>query len=434
MTQILILSHGFNMDGRAASQTITDKIPFLKAAGCQMAVFSAVTGSKDKEIPHQQLLPWGPSGLRFDLRHLLRLRIGKGFLYRVAMLFSSLLLLPLIVLERLLFGLQSQWSWALPATLRGWLFLRRHPDCIVYSTGGAYSAHLAASWLKRWLGVRWIAEIHDPMVRPGDVPKTRDERFQARLEQLICNSADHVWWFTEGALSSARRRNPSLGERGFVVLPGANPPTVETRYLRGEQLVFAHFGSLSESRTLAPFFTALGNFLKRNPESREKIRVEVYGSSLDAESARAADGLPKSMVICHGRLESCPQTGLSGRERVVKRMHEVDCLLLMHGMIPECPEYIPSKLYEYFWARRPVLALTWHNAQLDRLVEERGGFVAPTDQLSAIEDAIGAIYASWQSGSLNLPPDVQPPLGVEQAVTRILGKCLEAGESATTLS
>ena len=29
----LILAHCFNMDGRAASQTITDKLPFIQAGG-----------------------------------------------------------------------------------------------------------------------------------------------------------------------------------------------------------------------------------------------------------------------------------------------------------------------------------------------------------------------------------------------------------------
>ena len=37
----LILSHGFNMDGRASSQTITDKMPYLLEAGIKPIVFSA---------------------------------------------------------------------------------------------------------------------------------------------------------------------------------------------------------------------------------------------------------------------------------------------------------------------------------------------------------------------------------------------------------
>jgi hypothetical protein len=125
-----------------------------------------------------------------------------------------------------------------------------------------------------------------------------------------------------------------------------------------------------------------------------------------------------------GRLEACAETGLSGRERVVKRMHEVDCLLLMHGMIPECPEYIPSKLYEYFWSRRPVLALTWRNEQLDALVREHGGMVASTDDQEAVVSAIASAYAAWQAGTLDAESQRALPLGVGQAVEKILCECL----------
>jgi hypothetical protein len=58
----LILSHAFNMDGRAASQTITDKIPFLIEQHIQPIVLSSVTGHKDQKITHIQVLPWGAAG------------------------------------------------------------------------------------------------------------------------------------------------------------------------------------------------------------------------------------------------------------------------------------------------------------------------------------------------------------------------------------
>ena len=58
-TPWLILSHGFNMDGRAASQTITDKIPFLIEENVQPIVVSAVTVHQDQMITHIQVLPWG---------------------------------------------------------------------------------------------------------------------------------------------------------------------------------------------------------------------------------------------------------------------------------------------------------------------------------------------------------------------------------------
>ena len=48
----LILSHAFNMDGRAASQTITDKIPYFLEAGVKPTVISSITGIKDTRFPH----------------------------------------------------------------------------------------------------------------------------------------------------------------------------------------------------------------------------------------------------------------------------------------------------------------------------------------------------------------------------------------------
>ena len=44
------------MDGRAASLTITDKIPYFLDAGVQPIVFSAITGLKDQRFPHEQFL------------------------------------------------------------------------------------------------------------------------------------------------------------------------------------------------------------------------------------------------------------------------------------------------------------------------------------------------------------------------------------------
>jgi hypothetical protein len=415
----LILSHGFNMDGRAASLTVTDKLPYLMALGIEPVVLSAVTGTRDTRFVHEQLLPWGPSALRFDLRHAIARRLGHGLAYRLLILAISVVLaLPMLV-ERLGLGLRSQWSWALPAYVRARRWLARGDIELVYSSGGAYSAHLAGAWLKRRIGCRWIAEVHDPLVIPGRPPRNRDERFQASLEKDIAEHADLAWWFTDGALAAARARTPALGARGLMVLPGSDPPMHRVTYRREARCVLAHFGSLSATRSLAPALHGLAALLRRRPELRPLVRVEVYGGDIDAE-ARAAVTSHRldDVVAVLGRLEHDPLTGRSGRERVVERMQQVDVLLMMHGQVSECAEYIPSKLYDYFWARRPVLALTWRNAQLDALVHAHGGVAAPTDQPYAIEAALEQMLTRWQANDL---PNVDvPPLSVESAVQTIV--------------
>jgi glycosyltransferase involved in cell wall biosynthesis len=415
----LILSYAFNVDGRAESLTITDKIPHLVAAGIEPVVLSSVMGLPMPGIAHHQLLPWGPSAMRFDLRHVLLRRWGRDARYRVVMALATLLLAPFIAVERLVSGVRSQWSWALPAVWHGRRLVRDGGVELVYSTGGVFSAHLAGWWLKRLTGCRWIAEVHDPLVWPGSAPRNRHERFLAKLEGWICRDADLAWWFTDGALEAARRRHRELDGRGIVVLPGAEPPLVRVEYRRGPQCVFGHFGSLSPTRSLAPALRALATLLERHPDWRKLVRLEVYGSQLDPDAAHALQALGlHDVVVPMGRLEFDPATGLSGRARVVQRMQQVDVLLMVHGELEDCLEYIPSKLYDYFWARRPVLGLTHRNAQLDALVTTHGGWVAPSTDPAAIVAAFEAAFERWQRDAL--PDATVPPVTVASAVQRIL--------------
>ncbi len=427
-TPWLILSHGFNMDGRAASQTITDKIPFLIEQHVQPIVVSAVTGHQDQMITHIQVLPWGAAGLRFDLRHLIRRHFGQKVIYKILMALISIGLLPLIAIEKLLLGLQSQWSWSVPAILRSIWLIKKYKIKLVYSTGGAYSAHLAAYWLKKLMGIDWICEVHDPMVKPGHPPKTRDEKFQSRLENKICNNADLIWWFTDGALKSAKERNPNLKNKGIVIIPGANPPEVKSEYIKRDKLIFAHFGSLSETRNLSQFFDALEEFKNQLPEAQGQFEVHIYGASLDKASKKILQNSSiRNDVIEYGRLEHSKALNLSGREQVAMRMQEADCLLLAHGHIPECAEYIPSKLYEYFWAQRPIFGMTYRNAQINQLIKERQGYVAESTDIDAITIAITQIFQDWRDGYLKKQSNQLAPIGVQQATDQILKECNARG-------
>ena len=126
------------------------------------------------------------------------------------------------------------------------------------------------------------------------------------------------------------------------------------------------------------------------------------------------------MVCVEGRLERDPLTGRSGRERVQERMQRSDVLLLVHGASPDCAEYIPSKLYDYFWAARPVLALTHLNSQLDRLVAEHGGWAVESTEPSAIEAALEGAYERWLAD--DLPSPGAPPVTVDATVQAILDR------------
>jgi hypothetical protein len=429
----LILSHAFNMDGRAASQTITDKVPYFLNAGIQLIVISAITGIKDQRFPHRQFLAWGPAAFRFDFRHWIANKYGRGWFYKLTTRTVSILLAPLIAIEKLCLGYSSQWSWAMPAFMHGLPLVKSGKVDLVFSTGGAWSAHLAGLWLKKATGAAWIAEIHDPLVirkDPNDQgfeqPKNRDARFRHYLEKQITQYADQVWWFTDGALHYAKVRNPNLNTlnnaHGFMVLPGAEPPgglSSAKPHAYSDKLNLCHFGSLSNDRSLSIILNALVSLFKKYPEARDLIRVHAYGTPLDSLTVSSIQSLGfGDVLVVHGRLEKDIVTAKSGRERVVEKMQAADVLILLHGNDEWCAEYIPSKFYEYLWAGRPIWGITHRNPQLDQMLLDRGAYLSHDGDNAGIDIALKKIWLEWQYKQLPTPEG--NPIGVDQAVATIL--------------
>lgn len=429
MTKCLILSHAFNMDGRAASQTITDKIPYLIDAQFSLYVLSAITGSRDDRFFHQQLISWGPSAFRFDFRHWIALRFGRGSFYKIITSIVSILLLPFVFLEKILIGLSNQWSWALPAFFYGVFLIKRHKIDVIYSTGGAWSAHCAGYLLKLVTGCTWLAEIHDPLVVRIEscgifIDKSnRDRRLQIWLEKKISVYADMVWWFTRGALDCAIKRHPDFLKNGFYILPGSAPPSSNFQYMVRDKFHIGYFGSLSDSRSLSQLLAALPDFFIKNPKAINSLKIDVFGSSLDGASKKYIKkyNLSDNLVV-HGRIES-DATGLSGRERVLQYMQGSDVLLLLHGNYEGCSEYIPSKLYEYWWSRRPILGITHKNPELNGLLASINGtseYTADVNDVESISLALSAAWMNWLAGT-----DFQcksSPINVDIGVKNIIAR------------
>lgn len=424
------------MDGRAASQTITDKLPHLRAAGIEVVVISGVTGQRDEQFEHHPLWSLGPAGIRFELRHVLRKRL-RGAAYRTVMTLASIVLLPALVIEKLLRPVENSWSWWMGAYLKGRSLMRTRKFDLIYSTGGAFSAHVAGRALHRATGVPWLAEVHDPFWMPGTQARTPQQKMQAKVEGMICREADLAIWFTDQALASARQRHPELGERGRVMLPGADDPFGPSLppYVAGPTFVLGHFGSLSPTRNLVAAIAALEHLFAGHPSWRGRVELHVYGGPLDAVSAARVEASSARDAVRHfGRIEADPASGLSGRVQILRRMRACDALLLLHGEEPICAEYIPSKMYEYLWMQRPTLALVHQNPQMQailegqghRVVRSDGGDPAATGERLARE--LEPLVEQWEGARLadsGLASPFTTAAAVESLVTWVSGSALK---------
>ena len=420
----LVIAHCFNMDGQAASHHITDKIPCLVGHGIEPVVLSAATGRKDQDVEHHQVTSPAPSGLRFELRHIIKMKYGNTGLGKFLKALSSIALFPFYLIEKCLVRFDSQWSWFISAERKGADLLERRSFDLIYVSGGASSAFLAAHRLSKKYGVPWIAEIYDPMVHESWLRGKMSYWWNAKIESLICRYAKAAFWYTREAINQAKQRHPRVGSRAQLMRPGMAPPDFgDIRYTKGKKLRISYFGGLTSERNLSLLGTAVKHLVAKDTEIANLIEINVYGGSPDPLSFASLGELPEGMVYYHGRLEYDPVSEKSGRQRVLEAMRRSDVLVLMHGKGEICKLYLPSKIYEYLWALRPVLLFTPVPKHWDDIMDSRTHYIIDQRDPIDIDETLKRLIADWQREKLSDRP-ISQAYSVEQAVTKIIEKAM----------
>ena len=408
----LILSYFSRIDGMACAQHIDDRIPFFREHGITPVMLTSVCGDPWPDgVPQARVPSVAPSGLRFELRHLRR----RG---RLPKWLATLLLLPVLpfyVLEKAVFNLDSQWSWFPLAILRGVRLCREQTPRVIYATGGAPSAHLAAAWISRLSGIPWISEFQDPLVHEDWQRSRCALKVYAWLERLVCARANAVVFLTDAARNNARSRT-ALGERGATVYPGSDPGNMPSvPYQRGEFCRFAHFGSFWGSRNLKVFLEGLGAVLKAQPELASSVRLDLYGTC-DGLSRGLIERFPYPGVIC--------DFGRVPRQESLAAMKRCDVLLLIQNTEIFSAETIPSKVYEYLHAGRPVLGLVHRNPELAGILDAQGDLAVAADDAGQVQEGILGLVTRWQRGELSLAAEPSA-FTVRQAVDKIVDLAAE---------
>lgn len=383
----LILSYRANIDGSACSQHIDDRLPFFREQGIEPVLLTGPVGEPSTTWIHFRTHSLAPSGIRFELRHFLRKHLHKRWQFKLVETLLLLPVFPFYLIEKIIINMESEWSWAFLASIRGFFLSRQlHPE-VIYSTGGSVSAHFAGMLIKQWTGIRWLAETQDPLVHDHDWQRSRMVLHVYKfLEKRICKRADGFVFLVRTAMEHTAQRVQGHCQ-GSVIYPGSVPSFFQPGlYKKGERLRFAHFGSLAGTRNLVVFFQALQQVMADNEMVRKQIQVDVYGS-FDEYSKREMKRLQmEDLVVRHGSVN---------RKQALAAMQQADCLLLIQNVIFFSCETIPSKVYEYLLSGRPIIGLLYHNEELEFILVENDHHVAPADDVQAVAAAIRQVVDAF---------------------------------------
>jgi len=251
---------------------------------------------------------------------------------------------------------------------------------VIWATSPLGMTHYVASRIARRRGIPWVADFRD---LPDQTYKTWRTRRAVRDESRICASAAALIAVSRphaDCLASRHRRPVHLIPNGF------DPDDYSVSPVKTfEKFRIGYFGILYEFRSPAPLFAALDLLAARGAIGLNDIRVEFYGAD-KARVARCLEGRRCARVVeAKDRVTHDEMTRLESRMAV-----------LLNIQSAEAGGAIPSKIFDYMAARRPVLNIPGDGGPIDSLIAETlAGRTAGT--VDEVAQVVGAWYREWKS-------------------------------------
>jgi glycosyltransferase involved in cell wall biosynthesis len=302
-------------------------------------------------------------------------------------------------------------SWVPFAVATGKQWADQIQPSAIFSTSPYHSTHLAALRLKRALNIPWIAEFRDPWA--GDLftnyPTEFHRKANAALERKVVEAADAVVVVSDGMRKDFRSRYPRL-PRVEVIYNGfdaADFQGVDATLPPGPYTI-RHLGTFYPDRKPDAFLRGLALFLKRTPQARPSLKVELYGrhhSDVEARLRALCDELGLREVVAFHPYVS--------HHEAIKLLRTSHALLLVPG---PGETTVTGKLFEYLAAARPILATAPYPSGIDEIFNRLGGSPLRVDDTpEAVVPALEKLFLTLEAGE---PSSLVPPPARTEEFTR----------------
>ena len=314
-------------------------------------------------------------------------------------------------------------GWILPAVVAGRALVRKSDIACLFSSGPAWSSHLAALGLARLTGLPWVAHFRDPWSQGSRYYRDSQwaERANARLERAVVERAATVICVTDRHTDLLRRHYASCEPGKFVTVPNGfdgaeweeaeKDAGVASAGVSAEQFVITYAGALYVGRSPLLVFEALRRLGQTGELALDRVRLDIVVNDGTRELPDGRDimGVAREM----GLAASVQVLGPLPRRDTLRRLLDSNLLLLLgHNFTMQ----VPGKLYEYLRTGRPILALAPAGAQTDLLRATGGAWIVEPDDGVGVVEAVRDAYRRWQTGQSGPQADARLVSGFDRRV------------------
>lgn len=301
--------------------------------------------------------------------------------------------------------------WVPFAVREGLRICRKRGIDAIYSSSPPHSTHLAGQILSGLTKKPWVADFRDPWTlnayRDKGIIDQGLLKMERLLEKRVLIKASVILANTRANLNNMLAAFPFLEERKCHLLPNGweeFPPEYYEKAKRNGPLTIVHAGTFYPRFKPYALFHALAAWRTGQtppdvpPLGAEDIEVILLGAR-DDETKRIVHELRLEDMV-----EIRPWVPL---EEARKFMCHADLLWASLGTGKESATYIPSKLYEYIAAKRPILGF-FPPGEAESIIREMnlGVSLLEDDPMPVIRFLCHAIQEHRNAG-LNYSPDFE---------------------------
>lgn len=265
----------------------------------------------------------------------------------------------------------EQLPWVPHAVAAASELIRRSNVAAVISTSPPVATHLAALRLKQQHGLKWVADLRDPILGNPGRARAWATPYDKALQWLIFKNADAIIAVTDTVAEEWRSRYPKWAHKfhviwnGFDPEDGFGPLPIPPRPYR----TLSHIGVLYALRHPDPLVASLDRLIARGRLDPASFRLRFIGPVQEENRFRAHPAAAALAAL--GCLEMFGN--LIPRPQAMQEIATSDFLLLLDIVnLSKVGYTVPAKLYDYILAGRPILAVTDKNSPVERILIQSG--------------------------------------------------------------
>jgi len=300
-------------------------------------------------------------------------------------------------------------DWLKTALPAGWRLVGEWRPDIIFASAPPYTGLIVASRLSRAFSIPWIADFRDLWAdNPYYGSPAWRQLIDRVIERITLRSASALVTISPHLarhLQALHHKHVEVVFNGYAEEDFPKPPVESCT--SGPLTIRYTGGIYRKFREPSPLFAAIGLL---EDELRQQIRVEFFGEE---------DSDVKALADSHGIADVIATRPHVPHRTALELQLQADVLLLLQWNDKRDEGTIPAKLFEYLYARRPILHIGYEHGAAAELIKKRGaGLVSNSPE--CIRDQLQTWLAQKRSRSLQrLAPSVSLGLSRDEQYRKI---------------